>query len=316
MNQDLHGIVNVDKLAGMTSMDVVRQVKRLTGHRHVGHGGTLDPAATGVLPVFLGQATRVMEYMIEGDKEYKTTIQLGVETDTYDADGQVTQASDVGDLTLASVEAALQSFRGTIEQIPPMYSALKNNGQRLYKLARQGVEIERQARTVTVKRLEVIEWATPLLTVSLVCSRGFYVRSLAHDLGQSLETGGHIAMLRRIRTGAFHVDNAMPSDQLPVFNGSNWQHLLLPPDYALPHLNTATLSLEEEKQIKNGQPARLSPDTHYAQHMETRRAYNSEGVLVALLRFHRTARLWKPHKVFDLDTPSRFGHYPSYVETP
>ena len=150
------GVFNIDKAQGMTSMEVVRQVKRLTLQRHTGHGGTLDPEATGVLPVFLGQATRLMEYMIEGQKEYVGTVHLGIATDTYDAAGQVTEERDASGVTQEALEAALDNFRGVILQTPPMYSALKQQGKRLYDLARSGVEVEREPRTVDISLLEML----------------------------------------------------------------------------------------------------------------------------------------------------------------
>lgn len=313
MKSSVNGIFSINKPAGLTSMDVVRQVKRLVSQKHVGHGGTLDPAATGVLPICVGQATRLMEYVVDGDKEYVGTIRLGIATDTYDADGKVTREQDAAHVTLQAIEDVLESFRGTILQTPPMYSALKQEGKRLYHLARRGLEVQRAARSVKVRNLEVVEWAPPLLTVSLLCSRGVYVRSLANDLGETLGCGGHLAKLQRIRTGMFRVDQAVSLDTLKdAFSRGDWERYLLPPDYAVRHLDAVSLKPWEERQVTNGQPARLGPGTHYADHMEVRRAYNNRGVFVALLRFSKPARMWHPLKVFqlsrdtmDVTSPSR-----------
>ena len=208
------GIFNIDKAAGITSMEVVRQVKRQCSQRHVGHGGTLDPAATGVLPVCLGQATRLMQFLVDSNKDYLATIHLGITTDTYDAQGRVVEERDPSGVTPESFEAALCSHRGTIQQTPPMYSALKRQGRRLHQLARAGIQVERAPRTVEVMRLELIQWEPPLATLSILCSRGVYIRSLAHDMGQLLGCGAHLAQLRRLRTGPFHVDQAVSIERL------------------------------------------------------------------------------------------------------
>ncbi len=302
------GIFNIDKAHGMTSMEVVRQVKRLTGQRHCGHGGTLDPEATGVLPVFLGQATRLMEYLIEGAKEYVATLRLGIATDTYDAAGQVTGERDASDVTRQALEAALESFRGVILQTPPMYSALKRQGRPLYELARQGIEVEREPRTVEISRLELTDWQPPLPTLSIQCSRGAYIRSLAHDIGLALGCGAHLAELRRNRTGAFCIEEAVTLERLreAVAEGRG-QDLLLPVDYAVLHLKAVTLNPSEERIVLSGQAVGLSPRTHNAAHGETRRAYGAGGRFLALLRFNQPVRLWEPHKVFHLDTPSPYA---------
>ena len=167
----VNGILNVDKPYGITSMEVVRRIKRGTGLRKVGHGGTLDPVATGVIPVCLGRATRVMEYLVAGTKEYRTTIELGVSTDTYDALGEVTDQADSSGVTAAQVERSLESFVGVIDQVPPMYSALKRQGKRLYDLARAGIHVEREPRSVETSRVKLVEWSPPTATVEVTCGR-------------------------------------------------------------------------------------------------------------------------------------------------
>ncbi|MBI2171809.1 MAG: tRNA pseudouridine(55) synthase TruB [Chloroflexi bacterium] len=303
------GILTLDKAQGMTSMEVVRQVKRLTGHRHVGHGGTLDPEATGVLPIFLGQATRLMEYLLEGEKEYLGTLRLGIATDTYDAAGRVTEEREAGGVTRETLEEALSGFRGVIRQTPPMHSALKWKGQRLYELARRGVEVEREPRTVEVSRLDLLEWQPPYATLAIQCGRGAYIRSLAHDVGQALGCGAHLAGLRRTRTGAFRIGQAVTLEQLreAIAEGQGTE-LLLPVDYAVLHFGAVVLNSGEERMVRSGQPVRLSAHTHSAEHLEVCRAYSQEGRFAALLRFNRPIRLWEPHKVFQLQAPSPYAH--------
>lgn len=301
------GFFNMDKAAGITSMEAVRQVKRMCSQRHIGHGGTLDPEATGVLPICLGQATRLMEFVVDSEKEYLATMRLGVSTDTYDATGQVLEEHDFTGVSPESLATALDSLRGTIQQTPPMYSALKQQGHRLYELARAGIDVARAPRTVEVTELRVLHWNLPLVTLSIHCSRGVYIRSLAHDLGQILGCGAHLAQLRRLKTGPFHVDQAVTLERLreAVKEGS-WPSLLHAPDYAVLHLGSVVLKASEERQLRNGQGVALSPRTHYAEHMEARRAYSADGYFVALVRFNRMLRMWHPFKVFHLKSPSLY----------
>jgi len=186
------GILNINKPRDRTSFSVVAMVRRLSGERRVGHAGTLDPAATGVLPVCLGQGTRVTEYLVDAAKTYRAQIELGVATDTYDASGKITEQGDPSGISREQVESALASFRGTIQQIPPMYSAVKHLGQPLYKLARSGIEVERKSRRAEIYRLEITDWQLPVVTIEVECSKGTYIRSLAYDLGRSLGCGAHL----------------------------------------------------------------------------------------------------------------------------
>lgn len=307
MNSSRNGILNIDKAPGVTSMEVVRQVKRLCSERHVGHGGTLDPVATGVLPICFGQATRLMQYLVDSEKEYLAAVRLGVTTETYDATGRVLEERDASGVTLESLSQALAALRGTIQQTPPMYSALKHQGRRLHELARAGIEVERAPRTVEIRRLDIVGWKPPMVTLSIRCSRGVYVRSLAQDLGHLLGCGAHLAELRRIRTGPFHADQAVTLERLKkaVEDGS-WSSLLYPPDHVVLHLDTLVLNAAEERFVCNGQSVPLSPRTHYSEHMEARRAYSADGRFVALMRFDRMVRMWHPSKVLHLKAPSPY----------
>jgi tRNA pseudouridine55 synthase len=205
----------IDKESGPTSFDVVRRIRRALGVRRVGHGGTLDPLATGVLPVCLGEATKLAQFLLDASKEYLATLCFGVETDTYDADGQVTARRSMAGLDRAALEEALGSFRGAIRQIPPIYSALKREGRPLHSYARAGEEVERQPRAVFIQHLSVEHWDGPeAVTLRVGCSKGTYIRALAFDLGRALGPGAHVTALRRTRSGPFTIDRARPTEEL------------------------------------------------------------------------------------------------------
>ena len=201
--RDVDGVIVLDKPAGLSSNDAVQKVKRLFGARKVGHTGSLDPLATGVLPLCLGEATKFSQYLLDSDKKYWARIKLGVRTDSGDADGEVVETRPVGALTETLVNDALDAFRGTIEQVPSMFSAIKHNGQPLYKLARQGIEVERKARTVEVYSNELARFGADELELELHCSKGTYVRTIAEDLGEALGCGAHVTALRRRLAGPY-----------------------------------------------------------------------------------------------------------------
>ncbi|OGO42487.1 MAG: tRNA pseudouridine(55) synthase TruB, partial [Chloroflexi bacterium RBG_16_57_9] len=227
------GILNIDKPAGMTSHDVVAAVRRAAQEQRVGHAGTLDPMATGVLLVCIGSATRIIEHLQAHPKTYRADIRLGMATDTYDAEGQVTYESPSFNVDRDQVEEALAGFRGIIQQVPPMYSALKRDGRPLYELARAGIEVEREPRTVEIFRLEITHWAPPVVQVEVQCSKGTYIRSLAHDLGQKLGVGGHLSGLVRLASGRFTLDRAESLTSVEdSFKNDFWMYLLHPLDEA------------------------------------------------------------------------------------
>lgn len=298
---DISGIFNIDKPAGPTSFQVVSLVRRLSGVRRVGHAGTLDPSATGVLVVCLGQATRLVEYMMEATKVYRGEVRLGITTDTLDATGTPVSQADPSNIDRRQVEEALTAFVGEIDQVPPMFSALKYNGEPLYRYARAQRQVERQARRVTIHRLQLLAFRPPLATIEVECGKGTYIRALAHDLGQQLGCGAHLAALARLRVGPFTLDDACSLPQLEAaFQEGRWQSLLHPPDAALPSLPAVTLSEPQERAVRFGQC--LAADSlEPAQAVENDqlcRAYSPRGQLMAILRYDAAALLWRPVKVF------------------
>ena len=297
----LDGILNVNKPPGWTSFDVVAFVRRHSGVRRVGHAGTLDPAAEGVLLVCLGQATRVAEYVLGVRKSYRARVRMGITTDTYDADGAVVGTSDASSITRGAVEQALGSFRGVIGQRPPMYSALKREGEPLYKHARAGREVEREARSVEVYRLDLVEFAPPAVTLEVDCGRGFYVRSLAHDLGERLGCGAHLERLVRTGVGPFGVESAVDIETLrEAFDDGTWGSLVSPTDSVLLGWHAAILGEENAGNVRFGRALSLAP----ADEARVRslaggapcRAYSLDGRLIALLRYGSDA-IWQPVKV-------------------
>jgi tRNA pseudouridine55 synthase len=211
----MDGVLVVDKPGGMTSFDVVRQIRRASGVRRVGHGGTLDPMATGVLPVCLGEATKLAQFLLDADKVYEATICFGVETDSYDADGAETRRSDASGVTEARVLAALPAFRGAVRQKAPAYSALKRDGEPLYAYARRGEAVDPPERTVVIHELALLRFDGPgAVAVRVRCSKGTYIRSLAFDLGRALGPGAHLTALRRTRSGPFAMESARPLAEL------------------------------------------------------------------------------------------------------
>ena len=210
----VNGILAVDKPGGMSSNDAVQKAKRLFGARKVGHTGSLDPLATGVLPLCFGEATKFSQYLLASDKRYRARIKLGVATDSGDADGKIISHRPVEDVDEARIEAALQNFRGEIRQSPPMFSAVKHQGQPLYKLARLGIEVEREARAVTIYANELVAFAGDEFELDTHCSKGTYVRAIAHEIGEMLGCGAHVAALRRTRAGPYVESDLITFDVL------------------------------------------------------------------------------------------------------
>ena len=285
------GFLNINKPAGMTSHDVVARLRRALGLRKLGHAGTLDPLATGVLVLCVGRATRLSEYVMRGDKRYLAVVRPGVSTDTWDAEGEVLDRRDASGLQREAVMEALDSFRGDLEQLPPMYSAVKQDGRKLYELARAGVTVTRRPRSVTLHSLELVDWTPPTFTLELTCSAGTYVRSLAHDLGEALGTGAYLAALTRTASGAFRLQDATTPDDLLA--RPDWRSLLVPASQALPTIPSLPLDEAACDHLLQGRAVarrKGDPSTALAQ------ALTPGGSLLAIVE--GDASLWKPRKVF------------------
>jgi tRNA pseudouridine55 synthase len=304
MKMSIDGILNVNKPEGKTSFNIVTWLKRLTGEKHVGHAGTLDPIATGVLPICFGQATRVARFLTESSKTYLAQIELGITTDTFDRQGKIIERGDTSGITVTQIEEALTPFQGVIKQAPPIYSALKHQGRRYYELARAGIPIKPKPRQVEIVNLELISCQLPLITINVECSKGTYIRSLAHDIGQCLRCGAHLKNLTRLRCGPFNIEDALYLPQIEeAFQKGTWEESLLPLDSPLSNWKTIIVDKRNELAIRNG--CSLSLEETSPPPEKNCRAYNLDGYLIAVLNFIPEKNLWHPERVFSPSQTSR-----------
>jgi tRNA pseudouridine55 synthase len=284
------GFLNLNKPLGMTSHDVVARVRRGLRVKKVGHAGTLDPLATGVLILCLGGATRLSEYVMRSTKTYRARMHLGVSTATYDAEGEITATRDTAGLDQPLFEQRLASFCGDIAQIPPMYSAVKQGGKKLYELARAGEVVERPPRAVTIESLRLLDWSPPEVTVEVTCSAGTYIRSLAHDLGEALGVGAHLSGLVRERSGGFALADSVSLETL--LDADDWQAYLVPPRIALVPMPEIHLESAAAEDIRHGR----SVSAGAAALGDLAQGYGPDGAFLAILRAEDGH--WRPQKVF------------------
>ncbi len=290
----MDGIFNMNKATGMTSHDVVAKIRKLLKQKRVGHAGTLDPAASGVLPICVGQGTRVAEYLSESGKAYQASIVFGAATDTYDAEGAITHTASTADLTLFKIEEILPQFLGSQMQVPPVYSAIKLHGQPAYKRARAGEEIALAPRPIVIHSLEVIDWTPPCLTLAIECSKGTYIRSLAHDLGTRLGCYAYLDALVRTRSGPFLLSESITLEQLAdAVATDSAQRYLYPVDKALEQYPAIILDTETVERVKHG-----NTFTSPAGDISTlARVYDVEGHFLAIAEWDEEQQAWQPRKV-------------------
>ena len=309
----VNGFLNLYKPAGITSMEALRRVKRITRQRKkVGHAGTIDPLAEGVLPICFGQATRLMEQVVSGWKRYRMTMRLGAASTTYDAEGDISEIVSPEGLTREEIATALTGFVGRIEQVPPMYSAIKVDGRRLYELARSGKEVDRAPRQVEVSAISIDEIALPYLRLTVDCGKGTYLRSIAHDLGGALGCGGYVTQLSRLSCGQFKAENSLTLESLDAAadeagNGDGWQKHLHPVDWALQGLAPMIVTEGEEQAIGHGQGVSGIQHGGARDEHEQRRAYSRDGIFLAILEYRPESGLWQPTRVFRSNRPSPYA---------
>ena len=309
----MDGILNINKAVGVTSHDVVAKIRHMLKQRRVGHTGTLDPLASGVLPICIGQGTRVAEYLSESGKAYQAEITFGVVTDTYDTEGEIIRQGDTSGLTLARIQEALSHFQGELQQMPPRYSAIKVQGQPAYKLARAGAKVTLEARSITVHALDIRGWSLPRLTLAVSCSKGTYIRSLAYDLGEYLGCGAHMSGLVRTRSGPFLLEDSLTLEQLALAIEEGQEAVerhLFPVDYALQNYPALNLSAEQTERVLHGNPFRIEADADKEEastsgSIETDetptlgRVYAADGRFLAIATWNAETQQWQPKKVLN-----------------
>ncbi|VEA61817.1 tRNA pseudouridine synthase B [Serratia plymuthica] len=265
--RDIHGVLLLDKPQGLSSNDALQKVKRLYNANRAGHTGALDPLATGMLPICLGEATKFSQFLLDSDKRYRVIAKLGQRTDTSDADGQIVQERPVN-FTQAQLDAALDSFRGDIKQVPSMYSALKYQGKKLYEYARQGIEVPREARSITVYELQFIRWEGDELELEIHCSKGTYIRTITDDLGELLGCGAHVIYLRRLQVATYPIERMVTLEQLnalleqaqaqDIAPGELLDPLLMPMDSPVENYPEVNLLPVVAGYVKQGQPVQVA----------------------------------------------------------
>ena len=294
----INGIINIDKPSGITSMDVVRKIRSASGVKKVGHGGTLDPLATGVIPVAIGKATRLLEYFLMSNKSYIARIHFGETTDTFDSEGEIISTNVDPPLDINVIEKTMNSFRGEIEQTPPPFSAIKKNGRRLYDLARRGLDTCIEPRNVTVNEIKIINYEPPILDLFIRCGKGFYVRSLANDLGKILGCGGYLNDLKRTSLGNFEISKSiLLAKAISNIENGDTSKIIQPIETCVGNFERVNLSPEETTNIKNGQKIPYTLDSSIEKG-SLASAFSPKGDLAAIIMFEDKSREWKPVKVF------------------
>ena len=292
---NVHGIILLDKRLGVSSNKALQEVRRLFNANKAGHTGSLDPLATGLLPLCFGEATKVSALMLDDDKRYQVTMKLGVMTDTGDAEGQVIETKPVPELSIEQIQCCLAKFMGLQAQVPPMYSALKLNGKKLYELAREGITVERAPRQITIYELHLLDATFDTLTLDVACSKGTYIRSLAEDIGHDLGCGATVTALRRTQAGQFLLANAKTIEQLSTLTYDELQANLMACDKPLEKLPALHLSEQQAKAISYGQDIDIE-----SQKSESDYRLYADGLFLGLGEYGINGKL-HPKKLFNLN---------------
>ena len=295
-NQSNSGFFNIDKPIGVTSMDVVRKIRKEINSKKIGHGGTLDPLATGVLPIAIGNATRLLEYVLNHSKTYIAEIEIGKTSNTYDSEGDFSNQKSYDHITKSIIDVELNNFKGIINQTPPIFSAIKKDGVRMYQLARQGIDVKIPSRQVEIKALELKKYNPPYLTIKINCSKGFYVRSFAHELGNKIGTGAYLKSLNRIASGDMSIENSVPLNFLiEQLKHKDYSNLITNFDTVLSHMPKENLTEEESIKLKSGQKILHN---HSISQNELLRVFDHNDVFFGIAEFIHTENILKPVKMF------------------
>ncbi len=297
----IHGVININKEKGFTSHDVVAKLRGIVGQKKIGHTGTLDPDATGVLPVCLGKATKLCDMLTDKNKTYETVMLLGKTTDTQDISGEVLSEGSVDELTEEAVKEVVMSFVGDYMQVPPMYSALKVNGKKLYELAREGIVIERKARPVTILDIQIKEVALPRVRMEVSCSKGTYIRTLCNDIGEKLGCGACMEELIRTKVSRFELKDSLTLDEVRALKeDGKLEEILVPIDEMFESYEAVSLQEEYMPLVYNG-------NVFFPKHLDRRielvdgklvRVYDNKGQFIAIYKFYKEKYLFKIEKMF------------------
>ncbi len=294
--QSNSGFFNIDKPIGVTSMDVVRKIRKEINSKKIGHGGTLDPLATGVLPIAIGNATRLLEYVLNYSKTYVAEIEIGKTSNTYDSEGDFSNQKSYDHITKSMIDIELNNFKGIINQTPPTFSAIKKDGVRMYQLARKGIDVKIPSRQVEIKALELKKFNPPYLTIKINCSKGFYVRSFAHELGDKIGTGAYLKSLNRIASGDMSIENSVPLNFLiEQLKHKDYSNLITNFDTVLSHMPKEKLTEEESIKLKSGQKILHH---HSISQNELLRVFDENDVFFGIAEFLHTENILKPVKMF------------------
>ena len=295
-NKSNSGFFNIDKPIGVTSMDVVRKIRKEINSKKIGHGGTLDPLATGVLPIAIGNATRLLEYVLNYSKTYIAEIEIGKTSNTYDSEGDFSNQKPYDHITKSIIDVELNNFKGIINQTPPIFSAIKKDGVRMYQLARKGIDVKIPSRQVEIKALELKKFNPPYLTIKINCSKGFYVRSFAHELGNKIGTGAYLKSLNRIVSGDMSIENSVPLNFLiEQLKHKDYSNLITNFDTVLSHIPKEKLAEEESIKLKSGQKILHN---HSISQNELLRVFDHNDVFFGIAEFIHTENILKPVKMF------------------
>ncbi len=283
---NVDGLLLLDKPLGLSSNAALQKVKRLFNARKAGHTGSLDPLATGMLPICFGEATKFTQFLLDADKTYETTAKLGVITESGDAEGQVIETREVKDISLEKINAVLEKFRGESHQIPPMYSALKQKGKPLYELARAGISVPREPRKINIHQLELVQFSRDELSLSVVCSKGTYIRSLVEDIGLALGCGAHVSVLRRTSVADFESNKMVTVDELvalsEVQKEKEMLETLLPVDSLVSYLPVIQLNTQDVISVRKGQRIQCTHDKNYGSDVTLVRVYDPQNHFIGL----------------------------------
>ena len=291
----ISAILNIDKNPGITSTNVDKEIKKITGANKIGHVGTLDPLATGVLPVFMGQATRLINFMNDKTKVYQCDFELGLISDTYDLEGEITKVQNKVSISIESLNSVVSSFIGNSFQVPPKYSSVKYKGKRSYTLVRKGIEFSLEPKQIYIDDIKVIENNIPSVSLVVKCTEGVYIRSLINDIGEKLKCGAVLTKLRRIRSGIFTIDSSISVQHL---ENDHWEMHKIPIDHLINHLPKLNTSNDQKYKLITGQTINIIDSEIKLSDQALVRCYDNENSFIGIAKYDQSNNIYLPHKIF------------------